>query len=284
MRDVPASNLETPAPAATDGSAHYVLVTGDAGAARLRLLHEVYGASTETLLAELGLGPGMRAADIGCGTGTVARWMAARVGSQGAVAGVDLSLAQLEVARRDADRQGFAHLEFHHADACDTGLPRASFDLVYCRFLLCHLAEPGRALREMRALLRPGGTLLCDDVDVGSIFADPPSPAVDRMRALMLAVGRSRGVDYCLGLRLHRLFREAGFRDPQVRIDQPVLATGEAKRFWEYTVLEAAPAMIAAGLVTAAELESLAREWAAIARDTSTMVGQARKIAVWARS
>jgi SAM-dependent methyltransferase len=268
---------------APDGSAQYVLVTGDAGAARLRLLHDVYGASTESLLVELGLRPGMRAADIGCGTGTVARWMAARVGAQGDVAGVDLSPAQLDVARREADRLGCAHLHFHHADAYDTGLPRASFDVVYCRFLLCHLAQPERALQEMRALLKAGGTLLCDDVDVGSIFADPPSEAIDRMRDLMLGVGRSRGVDYRLGLRLHRLFRDAGFADPQVRIDQPVYSTGEAKRFWEYTVLEAAPAMIDAGLTTPVELERLAREWAAVAHDGNTIVAQARKVAVWAR-
>jgi SAM-dependent methyltransferase len=260
-----------------------VLVTGEAGAARLRLLHDVYGATTEALLAELGLRPGMRAADIGCGTGTVARWMAQRVGPQGAVAGVDLSAAQLEVAGREAQRLGLSQLRFHHADAYDTGLPRESFDLVCCRFLLCHLAQPERALQEMRALLKPGGVLLCDDVDVASIFTDPPSSAIARMRDLMVAVGRSRGVDYCLGIRLHRLFREAGFADPQVRIDQPVYATGERKRFWEYTVLEAGPAIVEAGLIAAAELAELAGAWANFAHDPTTIIAQARKVSVWAR-
>ena len=270
----------SPAP---DGSTQYVLVTGEAGAARLRLLHDVYGASTEALLTELGLTSDMRAADIGCGTGTVARWMAAQVGDRGAVAGVDLSRAQLDVADREARRLGLTQLRFHHADAYDTGLPRDGFDFVYCRFLLCHLAQPERALQEMRALLKQGGMLLCDDVDVGSIFADPPSAAIERMRELMLGVGRSRGVDYCLGVRLHRLFRDAGFADPQVHIDQPVYAAGERKRFWEYTVLEAAPAMIEAGLTTPDELGLLAREWDAVARDGTTIVAQARKVAVWAR-
>jgi SAM-dependent methyltransferase len=268
---------------ASDGSAQYVLTTGEAGAARLRLLHEVYGPGTEARLADLGLSAGMRAADIGCGTGTVARWMAARVGPRGAVAGVDLSPAQLEVAQGEAQRLGLSQLRLRHADAYDTGLPRENFDLVYCRFLLCHLAQPERALQELRALLKPGGTLLCEDVDVGSIFTDPPSPAIARMRDLMLAVGRSRGVDYCLGIRLHRLFREAGFADPQVHIDQPVYATGERKRFWEYTVLEAAPAIVEAGLIAAAELDELAREWARFAHDPTTIIAQARKVAVWAR-
>jgi ubiquinone/menaquinone biosynthesis C-methylase UbiE len=278
------TSTSTGHPAApSDGSSEYVLVTGEAGAARLRLLHDVYGGSTEALLAQLGLAPGMCAADIGCGIGTAARWMAERVGRQGAVVGVDVSTAQLEVARREGRRLNLPQLSFHHADAYDIRLPRESLDLVYCRFVLCHLAQPQRALRQMRALLKANGLLVCDDVDVASILADPPSSAVDRMRELMLAVGRSRGVDYCLGLRLHRLYREVGFADPQVRIDQPVYTTGEAKRFWEYTVLEAAPAMIEAGLTTPDELKRLSRELAAVARDETIMVAQARKVQVWAR-
>jgi SAM-dependent methyltransferase len=269
--------------AAAGGSEVYVLVTGEAGAARLRLLHEVYGTSTEALLAEVGLLPGMRAVDLGCGTGAASRWMAGRVGAGGAVFGVDISEAQLEVARREAQRLGYSQLQFVHADAYATGLPRAAFDVVYCRFLLCHLAQPEQALREMIALLKPGGALVCDDVDVSSIFADPPSSAVDRMRDLMLAVGRSRGVDYTLGIRLHRLFRTQGLKEPQVRFDQPVYATGEGKRFWEYTVLEAGPAIVQAGLATAGEMERLAQELAGVAGDETIMVAQARKVQVWAR-
>jgi SAM-dependent methyltransferase len=279
--DLPAMTTLDSSP--TDGSDAYVLTTGEAGAARLRLLHEVYGASTEALLCEVGLGPGMHAVDVGCGTGTVARWMAGRVGPDGAVFGVDVSPAQLEVARGESQRLGYAHLRFVHADAYGTRLPRASFDVVYCRFLLCHLTQPERALREMIALLKPNGVLVCDDVDVGSILADPPSAAVDRMRDLMRAVGVARGVDYCLGIRLHRLFRQAGLNRPQVRFDQPVYATGEGKRFWEYTVLEAGPAIIEAGLATAVELERLAQELAAVAQDETIMVAQARKVQLWAR-
>jgi SAM-dependent methyltransferase len=275
--------MTVPSSRAADGSDAYTLITGEAGAARLGLLHDVYGASTEALLTEVGLGAGMRVADIGCGTGTMSRWMAARAGADGAVYGVDVSPAQLEVARRAAQRLGYSHLRFVHADAYDTGLPRAAFDLVYCRFVLCHLAQPQRALREMIALLRPHGVLVCEDVDVASIFADPPSAAVGRMRDLMRAVGAARGVDYCLGIRLHRLFREQGLNDPQVRFDQPVYSRGECKRFWEYTVLEAGPAIIEAGLATAVELERLAQALAAVAQDETIIVAQARKVQVWAR-
>jgi ubiquinone/menaquinone biosynthesis C-methylase UbiE len=277
------SNLGDNPASVRDGSPDYTLVTGDAGAARLALLHEVYGRSTEVLLTELGLAQGMRAVDLGCGTGTVSRWMAERVGGEGAVVGVDVSSAQLEVAGREAVRRGFTQLEFRQADAYAIGLPRDSFDLVYCRFLLCHLARPEHALQEMRALLKPGGWLVCDDVDVASIFADPASVAVDRMRDLMRSVGAARGVDYCLGIRLHRLFRSAGFSEPRARFDQPVYATGPEKRIWEYTFLEMAPAVVQAGLITPAELEDLAQALARVAQDGTIMVAQARKVQVWAR-
>lgn len=266
-----------------DSNDEYVLITGDAGAARLALLHETYGASTEALLRELGLSTGMRVADLGCGTGTVSRWLARQVGPEGEVVGVDISTEQLEVATRIAAQQGLPQLRHVQANVYDTGLPRAHFDLVYCRFLLCHVGDPAAGVREMRALLKPGGVLLCEDVDVGSVFCDPPVPLYDRMRDLMLALGRSRGVDYCLGPRLHRIFRSEGFAQPEVRIDQPVFSQGEPKRFWEVTFLEAAPGMLKAGLTDADELRRLTQAMADAASDENVMVAQARKVQVWGR-
>lgn len=263
-------------------SPEYVLATGDVGAARLALLHTTYGETTETLLAEVGLAPGMCAVDLGCGTGTVSRWMARRVGASGEVIGVDISDAQLEVARAEASRQNLRQLRFEQASVYDTALPRSQFDLVYCRFLLCHISEPQRALREMCALTKAGGVVVCEDVDLASLSCDPPSTSLHRMRDIMIALGNSRGVDYCLGPCLHRLFRQLGLL-PRVRMQQPVHDSGEAKRFWEYTFVEAAPAMIQAGLTNADEVHALAAEMAQIALDPTTIVAQARKVQVWGR-
>lgn len=261
----------------------YVLATGRAGAERLTLLHATYGASTEALLVELGLTKGMRAVDLGCGTGTVSRWMARRVGHDGEVVGVDLSEAQLEVARTEAVRENLGQVQFRQASCYDTGLSRQHFDIAYCRFLLCHIGDPERALREMSALIKPGSVVVCEDVDLASFTCDPESAGLLRMRDLMIALGRSRGVDYCLGPRLHRIFRKVGFSRPVVQMQQPVHDSGEAKRFWEYTFLEAAPAMIEAALTDTAEVKDLAKQMAEVGLDSSTVVEQARKVQVWAR-
>src|SRR5262249_4605113 len=85
-----------------------------------------------------------------------------------------------------------ANVRFLEASATATGLPRGLFDLVYCRFLLIHLPEPERALVEMRALLKPGGTLVCEDGDLTSAGSEPPS-ALDAFADLWGRLGRKWG-------------------------------------------------------------------------------------------
>jgi ubiquinone/menaquinone biosynthesis C-methylase UbiE len=144
----------------------YALATGEAAAYRLRLLHGLYGPGTRRVLLEAGLRPGMRAADLGCGVGMVSALLAELVGAEGHVFGIDFSGAQLAQARERLTTVGGSNIRFVEASATDTGLPCESFDLVYCRFLLIHLTEPEQALREMRALLKPGGILVCEDGDL----------------------------------------------------------------------------------------------------------------------
>src|SRR6516225_11015322 len=139
----------------------YVLATAPAADYRLRILHGLYGPGTRRLLLGAGLRRGMRVADVGCGVGMVTTLLAELVGREGHVVGIDVSAAQLAQARERL-ASGGTNASFVEASATDTGLPPGSFDLVYCRFLLIHLTEPERALREMRALLKPGGILVCE--------------------------------------------------------------------------------------------------------------------------
>jgi hypothetical protein len=112
-------------------------------------------------------------------------------------------------------------------------------------------------------------------MNLDSILTDPPSPAYARFLQLVEKVGASLGVDYCLGTKLHRLFREAGLKDVEVTFDQPVFIEGEKKRLWEYTWLEIRPRVIAGGFTSETEFDAMAREAAAIGTDTTTMIAQA---------
>lgn len=109
----------------------------------------------ERLLARGWIAPGMRALDVGTGTGSLAIGLAAR-GLE--VVGLDPSTEMLEVARRRAVEMGVA-VRFVEGSAEDTGLEGASFDLVtagQCWWWL----DAGRALAETTRVLTRDGRLL----------------------------------------------------------------------------------------------------------------------------
>jgi ubiquinone/menaquinone biosynthesis C-methylase UbiE len=130
------------------------------------------------MMLDAGLRPGMRVLDLACGTGIISHWIAMQVGPTGTVVGDDISLDQLAYAR--AQGTGETSPEFVELNAYDTGLPAASFDIVHCRLLLCHLERPADALREIRRLLKPGGVLVCQDIEISSVFSCPASKAYEQ--------------------------------------------------------------------------------------------------------
>jgi len=261
----------------------YVLAVGEAAARRLRVLDEVFGPHSRELLRRAGLTQGMRVADIGCGSGLVSLWIAAQLGAGGSVTGVDMSGEQLRVAEKNAGAAGLTNVSFQEASAYETKLPRGQFELVYSRFLMCHLTDPAKALSEMRTLLRPDGILVCEDHDDGGIFSEPQTGAYERLVEISESVNRIRGLDSYIGLKLPRLVREAGFGRPEVVVKQIAELRGPHKLFWEITLREAAPAILAAGVATQEELDTVCGEIRAIAEDEATLVMLARVTQVWAR-
>ncbi len=98
---------------------------------------------------------GERVLDVGCGTGIVARKVAARIGSEHVV-GLDLNPNMLAVARSVADKDGLA-ITWTEGRAEELPYPDASFDLVLCQFALMFFADRSAALREMRRVVRDDG-------------------------------------------------------------------------------------------------------------------------------
>ncbi|MFB6962860.1 class I SAM-dependent methyltransferase [Streptomyces sp. NPDC056309] len=114
------------------------------------------GPAYAAAVAELGLREGDRVLDAGCGTGRALPPLRAAVGASGIVVGADLTWAMLEAAvRAGRDREGLLLL----ADVGALPLVSGSFDAVFAAGLIAHLPHPSENLRELRRVVRPGGTL-----------------------------------------------------------------------------------------------------------------------------
>ena len=117
--------------------------------------------------APLKVRPGLRVLDVGCGTGDYLRIMAPLV-APGPAVGVDLSATLIARAQWRAV-PGQAHVSFQIGDACELPFADAAFDRVVANQILLHLADPWRAVTEMRRVLGPGGLLSIGEWDWDSM-------------------------------------------------------------------------------------------------------------------
>ena len=110
------------------------------------------------------LAPGQRLLDLGCGTGTLVL-MARRRHPGGTVIGVDGDPTILGIARRKAQRAGIA-VQLDEAMAYALPYADGSFDVVVSTLTFHHLTpdQQGRALAEVRRVLRTGGRLVIADL------------------------------------------------------------------------------------------------------------------------
>jgi len=262
-------------------SEHYILATGGKDLERLRLLHQVYGSGTESMFHRVGLSKGLRVLEVGCGSGNIACWVAEQVGPGGSVVAIDNSPGQIEQARKQAQSRGLRNIEFQVADAYSPRLPEGSFDLAYCRLVLMHLTDPGAGLRAMRSLVKPGGKVACEEMDLGHWLCDPPTTALTRFFELNKALGKRRGENFQLGASLHRLFREVGFGRPEVGANFTLALRGEQKHVLGLTFIEFAPELVREGITTQAEADQVASELMKLADDETTMFGFPLVVQVW---
>jgi DNA-binding transcriptional MerR regulator/protein-L-isoaspartate O-methyltransferase len=180
-------------------------------------LHDQAGTLAELLHADTGFPAGSAVLEVGCGVGAQTVTVAER--SPGAaLTSVDLSTESLAAARKRTQDAGLRDVTFARADIytlprTDGPLAAATFDHVFVCFVLEHLPRPAEALRRLRAMLKPGGTITVIEGDHGSAYFHPDSPAARDAIACQVALQSNAGGDALIGRRLHPLLAEAGFRD-----------------------------------------------------------------------
>ena len=111
------------------------------------------------LLEALRLAPGMSVADVGCGNGFYTLQMAAIVGPQGRVYGVDIQPEMLAMLEERAAAAQLDNIVPILSAPADPKLPAGSVDLILLVDVYHEFAYPERMLEGMRQALAPGGRI-----------------------------------------------------------------------------------------------------------------------------
>jgi SAM-dependent methyltransferase len=107
------------------------------------------------LIGGVGLRPGMRVLDAGCGTGEALPWLLDEVKPSGDVVGIDLAAAHVNAARLYAS----ANIGVLQGDLLTAQLTPESFDFIWCVNTINHLRDPVHGVNRLAALLRPRGRI-----------------------------------------------------------------------------------------------------------------------------
>lgn len=227
----------------------YVLPHGLKGEQdRLGLMSALLDPFEIAQIARLGVGPGWRCLELGCGNGSISLSLAQRVAPTGNVVASDIDLRYISGLCAPG-------LEVRHIDITQDGIEENVYDFVVARALLHHLPDARAALERMVKALKPGGVLLSIEPDMLPCTVTLP----DSMQAFWqgwLRWSAEAGIDYFVGRKIPAWLDSIGL--------EHIAAEGSTAQFnggsdwatyWTETMRELAAPLLKSKHVTEAMLE-----------------------------
>lgn len=217
-------------------------------------LQDQAGALVDLLHSDTSYPSGSVVLEAGCGVGAQTVTLAQR--SPGArFTSIDFSAVSLEEAKRKTDAAGLTNVQFQKADIFSLPFAPESFDHVFVCFVLEHLSRPVEALKILKKLLRPGGTMTVIEGDHGSTYFHPDSSAARMAIQCQVELQRLAGGNALIGRQVYPLMVEAGLeavhvspRVAYVDSSRPGLADSVTKKTFTAMIEGVRDAAIEAGI------------------------------------
>lgn len=174
-----------------------------------RCLAAMLDSLTTHRLIGTGVSEGWNCLEVGAGGGSVAVWLAERVGPSGRVLATDVKPGHIPER---------AHLDVVRHDVVCDPLPDAVFDLIHARLVLLHLPERRAVLDRLVRALKPGGWLQLDEFDItygpGLLMPDRAGRDLyDRFLAAKASMFEAAGADGAWGQHVPAAMEAAGLID-----------------------------------------------------------------------
>jgi SAM-dependent methyltransferase len=206
---------------------------------RLALMSRLLDPMHRRHIHELGIGPGDKALEVGCGTGSISAWLAGQVVPGGSVVGLDLDLSL--IAARAPD------LELRKGDILAGPVDPGGFDLVTARAILHHLADVDLAIANLVKSLVPGGAILLIEPDFLPVSVAGPLPIKEFWDG-WLAWSRAQGIDYHVGRSLAPRLAALGLERIEGTAETAVYNGGSPwAEYWIDTITELRGPLVGSG-------------------------------------
>jgi SAM-dependent methyltransferase len=215
---------------------------------RLALMSELLDPMHRRHIEQLGIGSGARTLEVGCGNGSISAWLAERIAPDGEAVAVDLDLSLVEAV--------VPNLELRQGDIVAGPVSPREFDFVTARAVLHHVADAQSAVVNLVASARPGGTILLIEPDFLPVsVAEPPEVRV--FWEGWLAWSRDQGIDYLIGRQLPATLARLGLKSVDATAETALYNGGSRwALYWEQTVMELRPRLVASGTVDNASVDT----------------------------
>ena len=210
---------------------------------RLALMSQLLDPLERAHIERLGLRPGWRCLEVGCGNGSIARWLASRVTPSGHMVVSDLDTTYVAGLQLPC-------LEVRSLDVLNDAIEEATYDFVVARAMLHHIADPQLALRRMLAALKPGGVLLSIEPDMLPCTVAEPEPVRTFWQG-WLQWSAGVGIDYFIGRKIAAWLDALGLQDVAGEGHTSIFNGGSIwATYWIETFHELRPALLESGYIT----------------------------------
>jgi SAM-dependent methyltransferase len=236
------------------------------GRARLDAVEAFLDPGTIALLDRIGVATSWHCLELGAGGGSIADWLARRVGVSGRVVATDLDTRHLAVLSIAPE------IEVRRHDIVTEPLEERAFDLIHARLVLEHLPERDRLLPKLVRALRPGGWLLVESVDYVSAVpvSELGAREHERSQAIRLRQFEGAGIKFDLGRHLPRMLRENELAEIANEGRVFVMEGGSPGALWfQLSMEQLRPGLVGSDKLSDAEVDRMLElfadpEWAAL--------------------
>jgi ubiquinone/menaquinone biosynthesis C-methylase UbiE len=234
---------------------------------RQQILAQLLDPPTREVLGRLPRMTGARVLDLGSGQGNTTRCLADVI-EPAVCIGLEYDAALVDYAQTRPDNP--PGVQFQQGDATQLPFPDRSFDVAFCRYLLLHMADPVRVVREMLRVVRPGGFAVAFEGDFTlATHSHPPCAALGTVHTVWERLFQNPPA----GRRLLHHFRDAGAQQLQAGAWTMLEhETALLKRLYRLSAEATGPIAATRGILTAAEVGDMIAELIRLEEDSSSVL------------